>query len=101
MNVNYKIFQSANKALEASENSQKRAAVSKKYVDLILKETKRSFGDGLWPKRYKEQVYIFLIEAFSSDFLKMPSYCRLCSLYLKQTSLFLKRSFLFPTFLFH
>lgn len=90
MNVNYKIFQSANKALEASENSQERAAVSKKYVDLILKETKRSFGNGLWPKEYKEHVRQFLIEVFSSDFIKIPSYSQLCGLYLKQTSLLLK-----------
>lgn len=90
MNKKYQLFLLAEEAIESSKDSKERVATAEKYASLIMGETMRSFGNNLWPNEYKEHMSQFLIESFSFDFLKMPSYCWLCCSYLKQTSLFLK-----------
>lgn len=84
------IFEKATQALEGTKDSKTKLKIVEQWSDIILQQI-YLLDDELWKKEFEESIYRFLIEAFSFDFLKMPSYCALCGLYLHQICLTLQK----------
>ena len=85
------IVSSATTALNEATDLKTKAKLAEQYSKMILERISFFDYDYLWPKEYKTNIYRFLINAYTSKFLRTSSYTKLCNLYLRQTALLLKK----------